>query len=423
MRVGVVGGGFTGLTVAYELLKRGYLVTLLESQGFFGGLAASYEILPGLFVERFYHHLFTNDFEILDLCRQIGVSQNLRVLDGKTSHYYQGRIYPLDSPLAVMRFGPLNFLDRLRFGLVTLALKLSGPWPWFEKVTATVWLKKFYGGKIFQIIWRPLLRGKFANYYDKISMIWFWARVKKRTPKLIYPRGGFQTIIQALIAAIESRGGQLKSSQSLAEVVGLPGGGWRVKASEKTYEFEKLVVTTSLKIFLKLIPSLPEPYRTKVDSINYINAQMLILVLSQRLSRHYWINIGDLSFPFLVVGEQGNLLEAEADQGKSIVYLGNYLPGDDPRLGLSSAELLSLYEPFLKKLNPNFDKSWVEKAEKFVGAFAQPIVDLGYKDKMPSFRVPGFDDLFLATMAQVYPWDRGTNYAVKLGQDLVKQCF
>lgn len=427
MRVGIIGGGFTGLTAALELIRKGYEVTVLEKDTFWGGLSSSFEILPGVNIERFYHHLFTNDREVLGLVKELGISEKLKVLDGKTSHFYNGKPYPLDSPVSVLRFSPLTFVERVRFGLVTLYLKLAGG-SGLENVTADAWLLKWYGKKAYEVVWKPLLVGKFAEHYREISMVWFWSRVKKRTQSLIYPEGGFQTIIDKLLQEIKVRGGRLENGAQIESLEQAASGGWAVKFTNseklpKIISFDRLIVTTSTKTFLKILPVLPAEYRGKLDSINYISAQILILVLSKRLSRNYWMNVGDETFPFLVVGEQSNLLGLDYYGGNSIVYLGNYLGDNDPRLSMSEDQLIGLYEPYLKKINPDFEKAWVRKSVKFVGPYAQPIVDLDYSSKIPPFEVPGFKNLYFVTMAQVYPWDRGVNYAVKLAQDLVLKHF
>lgn len=427
MRVGIIGGGFTGLTAAYALLRKGYDVTVLEKDTFWGGLSSSFEISPGVNIERFYHHLFTNDREALALVKELGISERLKVLDGKTSHFYNGKAYPLDSPVSVLRFSPLPFVDRLRFGLVTLYLKLidgSG----LENVTADAWVLKWYGKKAYEVVWKPLLLGKFAEHYEKVSMVWFWARVKKRTQKLIYPDGGFQTIIDKLLEEIRGKGGRLEGGAQIESLDRTASGGWTVNFTNseklpKIITFDKLIVTTSTKTFLKIIPILPDEYRNKLDSINYINAQILVLVLTRRLSLNYWMNVADATFPFLVVGEQSNLLGLDYYGGNSIVYLGNYLGDNDPRLSMSEDQLVNLYEPYLKRINPDFEKSWVKKSVKFVGPYAQPVMDLDYSSRIPPFEVLGFRNLYFATMAQVYPWDRGVNYAIKLAQDLIRKYF
>lgn len=419
MKVAVIGGGFTGLTAAYELLKKNHQATLFESAPSLGGLASAFEILPKIYVERFYHHWFTNDDAVLSLCQELGLSQQLLILPSKTSLFYDGRVYPFAGVQDFLTFKPLSFWQRIRFGSVSLLLKISPNWKFFETVTAAKWLPILYGRKIFQVVWAPLLKGKFAHFWPQISLTWFWARLKKRTFKLVYLRGGFQTLIDCLRSEIEQRGGGVRLNQSIGPIEQMANGQWQIEGET----FDRIMVTTSLKTFLKMLPNLPENYRRRCDSIDYISAQILILLLKEKLTDSYWLNVNDPSSPFLALVEQTNFLKTQDYGGYHLVYLGNYLPDGDPRLTMSEAELLNLYEPYLKKINPQFDRSWLVKAVRFVGPFAQPIVDVGYKEKIPSFEVPGYQNLYLATMAQVYPWDRGTNYAVKLAQDLVRTCF
>lgn len=422
MKVGIIGGGFTGLTAAYELLKKGHEVTVFEKEKTWGGLAAAFEIVPGVFLEKFYHHWFTNDKEILGLCDDLGLTKSLNFLPSKTSIFYRGKFHAFDGPVSLLKFSPLGIFDRIRFGLVSLYLKLINNNQAIEKETAAKWTKKYYGEKSYKIIWEPLLRGKFSSFFEQISLTWFWARVKKRTLKLVYPSGGFQILIDRLVDKIKLQGGVLNNDVNIRPTDRINGGCWQITANDETFEFDRLICTSSLKTFIKMFPDLPSEYKQEVDTIKYINAQILILVLKNKLTDYYWTNINERDFPFLALVEQTNFMESKDYGGFHVVYLGNYLPDGDPRLSMSSDELLNLYEPHLKKINREFDLSWVVRAVNFVGPFAQPIVDTGYKEKVPSFETP-LKNLYLATMAQVYPWDRGTNYAVKLGQDLVKTYF
>lgn len=422
LSVAIIGGGFTGLTAGYELLKRGYKVTIIEKEKSWGGLASAFEILPGVFLERFYHHWFTNDNDVLSLCNELGLTAELNFLPSRTSIYFEGRFYPFDGSSALLKFSPLPFWDRLRFGFVSLYLKLADNNPGMEKQTAVAWIKKYYGERAYQIVWEPLLKGKFASDFDKVCLTWFWARIKKRTLKLVYPSGGFQVLIDWLVEKIKEKGGETRSGASVGEVRQTAGDGWQLELDGELLQFDRLICTSSLKTFVKIFPNLPTEYQKTIDSIKYINAQILILVLKKSLTAYYWTNVNEKDFPFLALVEQTNFMKPGEYGGYHLVYLGNYLPDGDPRLVMSSDELFDLYQPYLQKMNPDFERSWLVKAINFVGPFAQPIVDTTYAEKIPPFETP-LANLYLATMAQVYPWDRGTNYAVKLARDLVRQHF
>ena len=78
--------------------------------------------------------------------------------------------------------------------------------------------------------------------------------------------------------------------------------------------------------------------------------------------------------------------------------------------------MLSRYEPGLRAVNPGFTRDWVKAAWRFVEPAAQPIVTPGYARRLPPLGTPAAG-LVLANTTQVYPEDRGTNYAVRLGGD------
>lgn len=426
MRVGIVGGGITGLAAAYYLTKRGYEVTVFEKNEFFGGLASSFSLSSSICkawpCECFYHHLFAGDKEIIDLIAELGLSGKPIFRNSKTGIFYQGKEHPFTTPLDLLEFKPLGFGDRLRLGFVSLYLKVKVSGKAFERVTACEWLKRFYGRRVCEVVWFPLLRGKFGKYWKRVCLVWFWARVKKRSFKLGYLEGGFQVLIATLVERIKEGGGDLMLGCNPSKVAPLEGGKIRVFVDGEGETFDRVISTVPLPIFLKLAQGLPEDYRKQLSSIKFLWAQNLILVLDHPLVNSYWLNINEPAFPFLALVEHTNFIPPENYGGKHLLYLGNYLDGNDSRLKMDKEELLKLYGPFLRKINPKFKGTWVEEAFAFAAPFAQPVVTCDYASRIPSFKTP-IPNLYLATLAQVYPWDRGMNQAVKLAKDLVEKHF
>ena len=104
---------------------------------------------------------------------------------------------------------------------------------------------------------------------------------------------------------------------------------------------------------------------------------------------------------------------------KHVVYLGNYLEDRDNRLKMSDEELLEIFLPYLKKINSNFRKSWITRKWKFQSPFAQPVFPVGYSKMVDGIKTDD-PDYYVANMSMVYPWDRGVNFAVELGQKAAK---
>ncbi|MFN2244274.1 MAG: FAD-dependent oxidoreductase, partial [Anaerolineae bacterium] len=166
-RIGIIGGGYAGLTAAYELQKHGYAVTVLEKYGTWGGQAATVPLL-GTRIEYFYHHLFGSDTHILGLMDELGIGDQLRWIESKVGWYSDGHIYDLVSPLDLLRFKPLNLLNRIRLGLMYLYLPRINDWKRLERITARDWILRYMGREIYDQFWGPLLRGKFGDMADEV---------------------------------------------------------------------------------------------------------------------------------------------------------------------------------------------------------------------------------------------------------------
>src|SRR3989344_7696444 len=188
MKVGIVGAGFGGLSAAYYLAKQGVDVTVFESEENPGGLAVGF-IQPKWkwTLEKHCHHWFTNDDSVLDLAKEIG--QKVIIFRPKTSTFINGEIDQLDSAFTLLLFNKLPFTERIRTGLTLAFLKYTSNWKLLEKITAKEFILKYMGKTSWEVLWEPLFEGKFHNFAGEISASWFWARIKKRTPSLAYPKG------------------------------------------------------------------------------------------------------------------------------------------------------------------------------------------------------------------------------------------
>lgn len=407
MKIAIIGAGFTGLTAALRLTQKGYRVTLFEKESVAGGLAVGFREQNWQWsLERAYHHWFTNDTHALTLAKELGVS--VLVKRPRTDVYIKGQQLPFDSPLSLLSFPHLPVIDRLRTGAAAFFLKSVNNYHRFDEMRATPWIKKWMGEKSFATIWNPLFTGKFGGYKDDIALTWFWARIKKRTAALAYPAGGFAFFTDRLVDKIKNLGGTIYFNRQVNKLAD-------IQAS-----FDKIIVTLPTPIFIKLAKTqLPPDYIKRISSTNYLHALNLILILKKPLMKKtYWLNITDASFPFLVIVNHTNFMDSKYYGGSHIVYIGNYLPANHRYLKMTKEALLQEFTPYLKKINPNY-QLLITNCYSFVGPFAQPVVTTGYEKKIPTFKTP-IDNVFLANLSMVYPWDRGTNYAIEMGERVAK---
>lgn len=422
-RIGVIGGGIAGLTAALRLAQAGHEVTLWEP-GKLGGQAAVFPV-AGTYLEIFYHHLFQSDSEIVALANELGVGDKLVWLPSNVGYFSDGKIYPFNGAVDLLRFSPLPFIDRVRLGLVTAYLQKVKNWKKYESVTAHEWLERALGRRAYDKTLGAQLRAKFGSYYDKVAMVWFWGKIylrttSRRTPldqeKLGYFRGSFKVIVDALVAGCERAGVALRVGSRIHGLQQNVDGTWTVsvegEADGKT--FDAIVATVPSPVFQKLVPNLPEDYRQRLSALSYEAAVVALLELDRPLTSIYWLNIADPDLPFTGVIEHTNFLPPSDYEGKHYVYLSKYMEPDHPYFAMPDRQLIDAYVPFLRRINPDFERSWITHSWVFRERAAQPIIPLHYSSMIPNHRTP-LKNLYLANTTQIYPEDRGTNYSVRLG--------
>jgi protoporphyrinogen oxidase len=424
MNVAIVGAGVAGLAAAYDLAGEGHTVTIFEAASYAGGLAAGFKSERwDWHLEHFYHHWFETDKDILNLIEEIGQRDRVFFPRPVTSIYMDGKIYPFDSPLRMLFFPKLPLIPKLRFGLVGLYLRLTQNWQAMEKETAHNWLRRTMGKTAYNTLWKPLLVGKFGDYYQEVNMAWFWARIHKRSYKLGYFEGGFQAFVNALVEAVEKRGCSLHLNKPITAVSPLPSGQLQVHTADAPpATFDRVLMTVSPQLLSKMVSSLPDEYLAALKNLKSMGAVVVILALKHRLTaEHYWINLPkDEGTPFLALVEHTNFIDAKHYDNDHIVYCGDYLKPEHEYFNLSKEELLARFLPDLVRFNPNFDKSWIKESWLFRTRYAQPVPPVNHSQNIPSLQTP-IPGLFWASMSQVYPWDRGTNYAVEIGRRAARQ--
>jgi protoporphyrinogen oxidase len=443
VRVAVIGAGVAGLVCAYRLGEEGHTCDVYERWPGLGGQAATIDV-GGHLLERYYHHLFTSDRHIAELYAEIGMPDELEWRPSSMAFFLEGRSWPFTSPLHLLRFGPLSPASRLRMGLAVLKLQRTaddvGP---FERITAREWIRDAMGEQPYEKVWGPLLRGKFGDRADDISMAWLWGKLtmrrklegrEARQELLGYPRRSWEPLFHELQRRIEAHGGRVlidRPAQQIAscpegfEVTAGAAGSFRAGHDPEAFTpdgsetYDAVVATVPNDVFESLLSpamkdAVGDEYLGRLRDIEYHTALCLLLELDRRFSPYYWTNIADPEVPFVGLVEHTNFVEPERYDGRRFLYVANYLASGDELLGLDADALLERYAPGLRKVNPGFDPSWVKARWLHREPAAQPIVTVGYGERIPPLqtRVP---HLILANTTQIYPEDRGTNYAVRLG--------
>lgn len=424
MNVAIIGAGIAGLTAAYNLARERQQVTVYEAAPQAGGLASGFRDTGWDWsLERFYHHVFETDTAIRSLTNAIGFGDKLFFRKGVTAHFWKGNFYPIGGPVEVLRFPGMPFIDRVRFGMASFYLKyITNDWHSLEGVPAVDWAQQWMGETAYATIMQPLLEGKFGSYANHVNMAWLWARLKARSFKLGYYVGGFQEFVDVLVAEAERSGARVHMKTPVQKVDATTNR-WLVHTAGGSHVFDKVIVTGSPGLLSKLAPSLPEEYLGHLAQLRSLGAVVLVLALKRPLTqKHYWIQgmLRKDGFPFLALVEHTNFIDSHHYGGDHIVYCGDYLPADHAYFRMSKDELLVHFLPALRKFNPAFEFEWIRTSWMFREPYAQPIVGLHHSKHIPPLATP-LPGLFWASMSQVYPWDRGTNFAVELGQQVAQE--
>lgn len=425
MKIAIVGAGFGGMAAAYDLRKFGHQVTIFESASFVGGLASGFkEPHWDWSVERFYHHWFASDSHMLQLIDELGLLDQVIFPRPYTVLLHNDKWYPFDSIVKALLFPGLGFgVNKIRFGLVGMYLRMTNNWKPLEKVTVDEWMRKWAGVQVYEKMWQPLVIGKFGPYYRDVNMAWMWARLKARTTNLGTFVGGFQAFADQFAEILQGAGIEIRLGTKVLSIQRRNSSdeeqnGLSVRSEKGSESFDKVLVTTSPRLMAKLCPDLPDSYLKGLLELKSMGAVVMIMSLKHKLSEegYYWFNLPkENDFPFLALVEHTNYVEPKHFGGDHILYAGDYLEVGHEYFSLSQEELLARFTPAFKRINPKFDTDWIKKTWLFKTDYGQPVPLLNHSQNIPSIETP-VAGVYFASMSQVYPWDRGTNFAVEIGR-------
>lgn len=427
MKIAIIGAGLTGLTAGLRLAQKGHEITLFEQSDKLGGLASAFRVGKES-LDSFYHHIFVSDSEILGLITELGLDHLLSWHTPKNAIYLDNSLHPFTSPLDLLTFRPLRLISRIRMGLLVLRSAFVNDYKPFESITAREWIVKRSGIDTYNKIWGPLLRSKFDVDSDNISGTWIWNKFKLRgssrgknisKEQLGYLKGGFIALLEAMAKIIQENGGSLLYESPVSKIRRKEQDRLEITAGNHVLDFDKVLFTGSPGNLADACQELSEPYAQSLKAIKYKANLCLTLELSESLSPYYWITVSQEGFPFVLVIEHTNLVGLR-DYGSHIVYLSRYLDASNPLYRASDNEIIKQFTEGLHKIFPGFKPESIKRATLHRARDAQPVVSKGYGDRIPYIKAP-VEGLYLASMPQIYPEDRGLNYAVRLGNQAANE--
>jgi len=429
-RIGIIGGGISGLSSAYFLLKQNYRVDIFESSDQLGGLASSFDF-GNLVIEKYYHFICGGDEKLIEFASELGIDKKLRFRPTTTAFYYNGRYFPFGTPLNLLTFSPISFLSRIRFGFNIASSKTRKKWEQLDHISAKDWLIRAIGEKAYYVIWDPLLKVKFGEYYDQISASWIWHRIHRvaasrkgifSKEKMGYFEGGSHTLIEAMSKKIQEMGGNIHLNCKAMRIE-KNSYGIRVFFDSDQYEdFNRAVLAIPLPIASKITTHLDSKFSEQLSSIKFIGVVCGIFRLADKVSDAFWLNINDSRILSNGIIEYTNLNPLEKIKSDRIVYVPFYLPPGDRLFNEDRNTLKKEFFEILKIIRPELKADCLLDFCVFRSNYAQAICTTAFKEKIPPIKTP-VDHLFLLDSTQIYPSDRSLDAMIDLAEHMVIKYF
>jgi len=427
-KITIIGAGFSGLSAAIKLCQNpNNDIIIVEADSELGGLAGGFEH-NNIKLEKFYHHWFSNDKHIDDLVSILGTKNNIIQKPTKTGMYYANNFYKLSNPIDLLKFKAISFYARIRLGVSTLYVRAIKNWKKIENITAYEWLERICGKEAFNVVWKPLLEGKFGPYAKEVGAVWFWKKLALRGSSrskdgreiLQYYKGGFYKLAQEMADYINNYSGKIHLNTSVKYIQKLDTG-YNITTETGEFKTDVILFTTAPEIVAKISNNLfSNEFITRLNRVKYLANKCLVLELDRSLSDIYWLNVNDPNFPFVGIIEHTNFDNPVNYNNSHIVYLSKYLPHTDELYNLTDAEYYKYVIPYVKKMFPEFEDSWVKSYTVWKARFAQPVMERNFSSFIPPKKSP-MPNIYMINMAQIYPEDRGTNYAIRDGFNIAEQ--
>ena len=419
----VIGGGITGLCIAYLAAKSGKTVTVLESGDRFGGLLDTFEV-GGTHLEKFYHHFFLQDRELHWLLSELNLADKAVYRESKMGVYSGGKIYNFSTLKDLFSFSPLSLLDKVRFGITSFFLATFYNWKRHENQAAYAWLKSWSGKNVTRTIWGPLLRIKFGNYFSKVPLAWMIGRLGQRLKSrnggkemLGYLDGSLKVLCDKLILSLESLEVKLHNLTPATELIYKNGVVCGVVAGQNRFEAETVIPTVPNQIIAALTNPIDTDLATELKKVEYFGAVCTVLELSKPLSNVYWLNMADTDFPFGGVIEQTNLLNPERYNDIHIAYLSRYFAKDEIIATMSEDDLKKIMLDGVRRAFPDFDEKNLLNVHVFRTNTAATVCDLNFSAKVNNCKSK-IEGLVIANMIHVYPDERSVNNAIRVAANV-----
>ena len=409
--VRIVGGGMTGLTLAYRLSRQGARVVVYERDPYLGGLASE-STIAGIPAERFYHCILPTDTALLSLLDELGLAAEIGWTKTRTGFFHESRLLEMTTTADFLRFPALRLTDRIRLAWTIILCSLHRGWEAFDEQPIGAFLRRHGGERLFRLLWEPLLLAKLGPDYDRFSASFIWATINRmmsarkargRSERLGFVRGRYGKVFRALRTAIEDRGGEICAGKRVDGMsAGKEPGTWTLIVDGVVTPPSAVVLCIPAPIASGWVDKILPEAKDTLRGMEYLGVLCESVLLKHSLTPYYVLNLTDRSLPFTGVIEMSNLTGTEEFNGCSLVYLPRYAGQGSNIWDLSDEELHRENMSGLRRIAEDLREEDIISWSLHRARYVQPIHRVGRgKEKVPVELAPG---LFYLSTAQIHPW-------------------
>ncbi len=424
----VVGGGMMGLTVALRMAEAGYQVSVLEAAPSFGGLVSAWRLGTTTW-DRFYHVILLSDLALRKVLRELDLEKEIRWVETKTGFYSGGKFYSMSNSIEFLKFPLLNLYQKVRLGgTIFFGSKLKN-WKKLEKIPVEKWLRKWSGNSTFNKIWRPLLKAKLGDAYQRVSAAFIWSYITRmyrarnsglKKEMFGYVPGGYAKILETFLNRLESLGVELQADAAIDQIVRESDGILKItQKNGQVKHFDRVVVTTPSPTIAGMLPQLPDHESKLYEQCDYLGVICSSVLLSKPLCPYYVTNITDEWVPLTGIVNISAIIDPAEFDGLHLVYLPKYvLAKDDMAFAETDKVLQERLTEVLEKMYPDFHRDQILAFETARARNVMALPTLEYSEHLPPAKT-GVEGVYVVNSAQITKGNLNVNETIEVAEESI----
>jgi protoporphyrinogen oxidase len=422
-KIGIVGGGMLGLTLALRLAESGFNVTVLEKSTGIGGVLKPARI-GNYSWDQFYHVILLSDMHLRKLIEELGLTDRIEWGETRTGFYTDGRLYSMSNTLEFLSFPPLSLFDKLRLGFTIFYASRIKNWEKLEDFTVSDWLIRLSGQATFDKIWLPLLKSKLGEYYKITSAAFIWAAIARmysarrtglKKEMFGYIKGGYDHVLNRFDEILSQKGVNVLLETEVREIAHTEGE-VRCIAGGRTLDYDAVIMTLPSTEIPALVPAMTEREKKQMLSTTYESVICPTYLLRKPLAGFYVMNITDGHLPFTGVIEMTALMDRNYFDGHSLVYLPRYLAFEDPLWSKGDKEITEDFLSALEVIYPALSGEDVVASSLSRARNVMPVPTLNYSKKVLPSTITSIGNIFIVNSAQIANGTMNINEIVGLAE-------